>query len=89
MLAGEADSVIAVSAWVTVKLAPVAVLPLKLLSPEYVAVTGYVPAASELAVGQLVVVSVATHSVDPPDAKVTVPVAPPGSPDTDSVSCDP
>src|ERR1700676_3679711 len=32
---------------------------------------------------------VATHSVEPPDAKVTVPVAPAGSPESDSVSCEP
>ena len=58
-------------------------------SPEYAAVTGYVPGASVVAVWQLVAVSVATQSVVAPDVNVTVPVASPGSPLTDSVSCDP
>ena len=40
-------------------------------------------------VWQLVAGSVAVHSVDPPEANVTVPVAVPGSPATDSVSCAP
>ena len=29
------------------------------------------------------------QSVDPPEVKVTIPIAPPGNPVTDSVSCDP
>ena len=71
------------------KLAPVAVLPLKLLSPEYVAITGYVPGASVIDVWQLIAGIVATQSVGPPDVKVTVPVAAPGSPAADSVSAAP
>ena len=58
-------------------------------SPEYVAVTGYVPMASDVEVRQLTTGNVATHSVVPPDAKVTVPVAPVGSPDSESVSAVP
>lgn len=58
-------------------------------SPEYVAVTGYVPAARVLAVWQFVAGSVVTHNVDPPEAKVTVPVAPAGRPEAESVSCAP
>jgi hypothetical protein len=58
-------------------------------SPEYVAVTGYVPAPSDVAVWQLVAGIVATQSVEPPELKVTVPVAPTGSPESDSVSCEP
>lgn len=50
------------------------------------AVTGYVAGTSDVDVEQLVAGSVATHSVEPPDLNVTVPVAPPGKPDTDSVS---
>ena len=57
-----------------------------MLSPEYAAVTGYVPAASVDAVWQLVDDSDAMHSVNPPEEKVTVPVAPTGRPATDSVS---
>jgi len=52
-------------------------------------VTGYDPAASVDAVWQLVAGMSATQSVAPPDAKVTVPVAPAGSPESDSVSCEP
>jgi hypothetical protein len=37
-------------------------------------------------VEQLVAGSVATQRVEPPEVNVTVPVAPPGKPDTDSVS---
>jgi hypothetical protein len=74
---------------VTVKLAPVAVVPLWLVSPEYVAVTGYVPGASVVDVAQLEGGSVATQSVDPPDAKVTVPAIPAGSPETETVSAVP
>jgi len=44
---------------------------------------------SVVAVWQLVAGSVTLHSVDPPEVKVTVPVAPPGNPVTESVSCDP
>ena len=51
---GDADSVIDVPALVTVKLAPVAVAPAKLASPEYVAVTGYTPGTRVLDVAQLV-----------------------------------
>lgn len=51
--------------------------------------TGYVPGASDVDVEQLAAGSVATQSVDPPDVKVTVPVAPPGSPDTERVSAVP
>ena len=47
------------------------------------------PAASVVAVWQLSTGIVAVHSVDPPDANVTVPVASPGRPENDSVSCDP
>ena len=48
--------------------------------------TGYVAGARLVDVGQLVEGSVATQSVDPPDVKVTVPVAPAANPDTESVS---
>jgi hypothetical protein len=41
---------------------------------------GYEPAARDVAVLQLVPGRVAVHSVVPPDAKVTVPVAPAGKP---------
>jgi hypothetical protein len=58
-------------------------------SPEYVAVTGYVAAPSVVAVWQLVAGMIATQSVAPPDAKVTVPVAPAGRPESDSVSWEP
>jgi hypothetical protein len=58
-------------------------------SPEYVAVTGYVPAPSDVAVWQLVAGIVATHSVEPPELNVTVPVAPAVRPESDSVSCEP
>ena len=51
--------------------------------------TGYVPAARVLAVWQFVAGSVVTHNVDPPEAKVTVPVAPAGRPEAESVSCAP
>ena len=90
MLAGAADSVIDVFALVTVKLAPVAVVA------RVVAVTrvgcGHgvrAPRASVVAVWQLVAGIVAMQSVEPPDVNVTVPVASPGRPETDSVSCDP
>jgi hypothetical protein len=52
-------------------------------------VTGYVPGASDVDVGQLAAGSVATQSVLPPDVNVTVPVALAGSPDTDSESAVP
>jgi hypothetical protein len=52
-------------------------------------VTGYVPAPSVAAVWQLVNGMVATQSVEPPELNVTVPVAPAGSPESDSVSCEP
>jgi hypothetical protein len=83
---GDADSVIDVPALVTVKLAPVAVAPAKLASPEYVAVTGYTPGTRVLDVAQLVAGRVAVQSVDPPEVKVTVPVAPFVKPETESVS---
>ena len=44
------------------------------------AVIGYVPAASVVAVGHVVAGRRAVHSVCPPDAKVTLPVASPGRP---------
>ena len=47
------------------------------------------PGVSAVEVAQLNAGSVATHRVDPPDVKVTPPVAPPGSPATDSVSAVP
>jgi hypothetical protein len=40
-------------------------------------------------VAQLIAGRVATHSVDAPDVKVTVPVAPAGSPETETVSAVP
>jgi hypothetical protein len=83
---GEADSVIAAGACVTVKLEPVAPPAVWLLSPEYAAVTAYVPGASVADVWQLDDASVAMQSVTPLDVNVTVPVAPSGIPDTDSVS---
>ena len=51
--------------------------------------TGYVPGASVDDVSQLVAGSVATQRVDPPEVNVTVPVASPGSPLSDSVSAVP
>lgn len=51
--------------------------------------TGYVPAPSDVAVWQLVAEMIATQSVEPPELNVTVPVAPTGSPESDSVSCEP
>jgi hypothetical protein len=45
-----------------------------------------VPGTSDVEVEQPVDGSAATQRVDPPEVNVTVPVAPPGSPDTDSVS---
>ena len=47
------------------------------------------PGTSVIAVWQLMAGKGATHSVDPPEVKVTVPVASPGRPATDSVSWDP
>ena len=47
------------------------------------------PGASEVDVEQLAAGSVATHSVDPPEVNVKVPVAPAGSPETDSESAVP
>jgi hypothetical protein len=67
----------------------VAVDPALRPPPEYVAVIGYVPPGSPVDVVQLVVGSVTAHSVEPPDAKVTVPVAPPGRPDSASIELDP
>jgi hypothetical protein len=86
MLAGAADSVIDVLAIVTVKLAVLTVVPVWLPSPEYVAVTGYRPGISDVGVAQLNAGSVVAQSVDPPEVKVTVPVAPAGSPATETVS---
>lgn len=51
--------------------------------------TGYRPPPSVVAVRQLVAGSVAMQSVEPPDVKVTVPVAAPGRPETARVSCEP
>ena len=48
--------------------------------------TGYSPGVSVAGVAQLTAGSVATQSVEPPDLKVTVPVAPAGRPDTETVS---
>ena len=48
-----------------------------------------VPGASDVDVEQLAAGSVATQSVDPPEVKVTVPVAPAGSPDTERESAVP
>ncbi len=89
MEGGDTASVMDVSAFVTVKLAPDAVAPLWLLSPEYVAVTGYVPGASVAEVSQLAAGRTAAHRVEPPDVKVSVPVAPAASPETDRVSAVP
>ena len=55
-------------------------------SPGYVAVTGYVPATSDVDVWQLKVGSSVVQSVAPADLNVTVPVASPGRPAIDSVS---
>jgi hypothetical protein len=49
----------------------------------------YTPGTSVVAVWQLFAARVAVQRADPPDVKVTVPVAPIGNPVTDSVSCDP
>jgi hypothetical protein len=57
--------------------------------PEYVAVTGYVAGVSVVDVAQLTAGNVATQSVDAPDVNVTVPVAPAGRPETDTVSAVP
>jgi hypothetical protein len=75
-----------VGAGVTTNVAPVATEPLLFASPEYVAVTGYVPGISVGDVAQLAAGSKATQSVAPPDVNVTVPVALPESPETESVS---
>jgi hypothetical protein len=77
-----------VDAFVTVKLA-VADELVRLPSPEYVAVTGYEPGANEVPVAHEVAGSVTLQSVVPPEVKVTVPVALPWSPATDSVSAVP
>ena len=58
-------------------------------SPEYVAVTGYAPGVSVVDVWQLSAGRSAVHSVDPPEVKVTLPVASPGRPASDSVSAVP
>ena len=47
------------------------------------------PGASVEAVWQLIAGKVAVQSEEPPEEKVTVPVASTGSPATDRVSCDP
>jgi len=60
--AGEADSVIDDVALVMVKLAPVAIAPVLLTSPEYPAVTAYVPGTRVVAVWQLTAGSVAVQS---------------------------
>jgi hypothetical protein len=88
-VAGAADSVKDVGAGVIRKVAPLATAPLLFASPEYVAVTGYVPGTKLADVAQLAAGSVATHSVAPPEVKVTVPVAVPESPETESVSLAP
>jgi hypothetical protein len=88
-VAGAADSVNAVGASVTVNDAPVATAPLLFTSPEYVAVTGYVPVTSVADVAQLATGSVATHNGAPADVNVIVPVAFTGRPDTERVSCAP
>jgi hypothetical protein len=48
-----------------------------------------VPGASVADVWQLIAGSVAVHSGEPPELKVTVPVASPGRPATETVSCVP
>ena len=47
------------------------------------------PGGRVVAVWQLVVGNVAVHSVEPPEVKVTVPVASSGSPVIERVSCMP
>jgi hypothetical protein len=89
MDAGDADSVNDGVAIVTVKPAPVALVPLWLVSPPYVAVTVYEPAASVGSVWQLMSGRSAVQSVDPPDVKVRVPVAAAVKPAIESVSWSP
>jgi hypothetical protein len=57
--------------------------------PEYVAVTGYPPAGKVADVVQEVAGRVAVHNVVDPEVKVTVPVAAPGTPETDRVTAVP
>jgi hypothetical protein len=54
--------------------------------PEYVAVTGYPPAGNVADVVQEVAGRAAVHRVVDPEVNVTVPVAPDGIPDVDSVT---
>jgi hypothetical protein len=67
----------------------VAVDPALRPPPEYVAVIAYVTADRPADVVQLVVGSVTAHNVAPPEAKVTVPLAPPGRPVSASMELDP
>lgn len=87
-LDGAAPALNDVASGLTVRLV-VAVEPPKRPPPEYAAVIGYVPPARPDDVVQLVVGRIAEHSVEPPDAKVTVPVAAPGRPLSASVEVDP
>jgi hypothetical protein len=86
---GDAVSMIDVDTALTVKLAPVAVPPSWLPSPEYVAVTAYPPGNSVADAAQLTAGKVLVQSVVLPDVNVTAPVASAGRPDTESVSAVP
>jgi hypothetical protein len=66
-----------------------AVEPTKFVSPEYVAVIGYVATARVVKVEQSVAGSIAVQSVFPPDVKATVPVAVPAKPVSASVDAVP
>jgi hypothetical protein len=88
-VAGDVNSVIDEVTLATVKLAPVASPALWLLSPEYAAMTGNVPGKSVADVAQLVAGRVTVHNVVLPDVNVTVPLALPGSPDTETVTAVP